>query len=56
MANAIYGLFKVVLAFLFMFPLMLVIGLVDFLNSKGQLNEIEKDLKNLLSWLSGGDY
>ncbi len=55
MTTLIYGLIKFGLSLVFFVPLFFLIGLIDFLNTKGQLNEIEKDLKSLLHWMSGFD-
>ncbi len=48
-------LIKLFLALFLFVPIFMLIGLIDFLNTKGQLNDIETDLKKILHWFSGYD-
>lgn len=50
--NLIYGLIKLVLGIFLILPLIILTGIFDWLNTKGQFNGIVDDLKSLLKWFN----
>jgi hypothetical protein len=53
--NLIYIIVKIFLAISFLIPLFLLLWIFDTLNNKnGQYNQIVKDLKAIINWLTPG--
>ncbi len=50
--NLLYGLIKLVLGIFLILPLIILTGIFDWLNTKGQFNGIVDDLKSLLKWFN----
>lgn len=54
MIELIYVLIKIIMALFLGIPLAILIGVVDLINTKGQFNEILKDLKAFMNWMIPG--
>ncbi|PIF69461.1 hypothetical protein CLU99_0166 [Flavobacterium sp. 2] len=50
--NLFYALVKLIFGMILIIPLILLTGIFDWLNTKGQFNGIIADLKSLLKWFN----